>query len=69
MNHLRSHSRWAAIPRAFGAPIPNRSAYDKFMLRFHDYLKAQGSALRMDAGISTLEQECADEADDGGFNC
>lgn len=32
-------SRWAAIPRAFGAPIPHRSAYDRFMLHFHDYLK------------------------------
>ena len=32
-------TRWAAIPRAFGAPIPDRSAYDRFMLRFHDYLK------------------------------
>jgi hypothetical protein len=34
-----STTRWAAIPRAFGAPIPDRSAYDRFMLRFHDYLK------------------------------
>jgi hypothetical protein len=25
--------------RVFGAPIPDRSAYDRFMLRFHDYLK------------------------------
>jgi hypothetical protein len=32
-------SRWAAIPRALGAPIPHRSAYDRFMLHFHDYLK------------------------------
>jgi hypothetical protein len=32
-------TRWAAIPRAFGAPIPHRSAYDRFMLRFHNYLK------------------------------
>jgi hypothetical protein len=32
-------SRWAAIPRAFGAPFPHRSAYDRFMLHFHDYLK------------------------------
>ena len=32
-------TRWAAIPRALGAPIPHRSAYDRFMLHFHDYLK------------------------------
>jgi len=32
-------TRWAAIPRAFGAPIPHRSAYDRFMLHFHDFLK------------------------------
>ena len=32
-------TRWAAILRAFGAPIPDRSAYDRFMLRFHDYMK------------------------------
>lgn len=32
-------TRWAAIPRAFGAPIPHRSAYDHFMLHFHDFLK------------------------------
>lgn len=33
-------SSWAKWLRAFGAPLPNRSAYDRFMLRFHDYLKA-----------------------------
>lgn len=27
------------LGRSLGLPIPDRSAYDRFMLRFHDYLK------------------------------
>jgi hypothetical protein len=30
---------WAKLLGKLGAPIPNRSAYDCFMLRFHDSLK------------------------------
>jgi 3-deoxy-D-manno-oct-2-ulosonic acid (Kdo) hydroxylase len=33
-------SRTAALLRALGLPLKNRSAYDRFMLRFHDWLKA-----------------------------
>jgi len=29
--------------RAMGLPWPERSAYDRFMLRFHDYLKENGA--------------------------
>lgn len=37
---LRPVRRTAArLLRALGAPLPDRSAYDEFMLRFHDYLK------------------------------
>ena len=32
-------SRFTKLLRSFGAPVPDRSAYDRFMLRFHDYLK------------------------------
>ena len=31
-----------AVKRAFGGKAVDRSAYDKFMLRFHDYLKENG---------------------------
>jgi hypothetical protein len=34
---------WARLLAKLGAPIPNRSAYDCFMLRFHDYLKENSS--------------------------
>jgi 3-deoxy-D-manno-oct-2-ulosonic acid (Kdo) hydroxylase len=34
-------SLWGRVLRAVGAPIPDRSAYDRFMLHFHDYLKEQ----------------------------
>jgi hypothetical protein len=47
-------TRWAAIPRAFGAPIPHRSAYDRFMLRFHDYLK-ENSAFQTDSPKIRIE--------------
>ena len=30
---------WADMLRAVGLPIADRSAYDRFMLGFHDYLK------------------------------
>jgi hypothetical protein len=29
----------ARAARAIGLPVPDRTAYDRFMLRFHDYLK------------------------------
>jgi hypothetical protein len=47
-------SRWAAIPRAFGAPIPDRSAYDRFMLRFHDYMK-ENATYQTDSPKTRLE--------------
>jgi hypothetical protein len=35
-----SNGSWLnAVKRAVGLKVVNRSAYDKFMLRFHDYLK------------------------------
>jgi hypothetical protein len=49
-----STTRWAAIPRAFGAPIPDRSAYDRFMLRFHDYLK-ENAIYQTDSPKTRLE--------------
>jgi hypothetical protein len=39
---------------ALGAPIPNRSAYDRFMLHFHDYLK-EDSAYQADSPKTRLE--------------
>jgi len=47
-------SRWAAIPRALGAPIPRRSAYDRFMLHFHDYLK-ENATYQTDSPKTRLE--------------
>jgi hypothetical protein len=37
-----------------GAPIPNRSAYDRFMLRFHDYLK-ENSSYQSDSAKTRIE--------------
>ena len=34
---------WGRVIGKLGAPIPNRSAYDRFMLHFHDYLKENAS--------------------------
>ncbi len=39
---------------ALGAPIPNRSAYDRFMLHFHDYLK-EDAAYQADSPKTRLE--------------
>jgi hypothetical protein len=47
-------TRWAAIPRALGAPIPHRSAYDRFMLHFHDYLK-ENATYQTDSPKTRLE--------------
>ena len=32
--------RWRRLAGALGLPVPDRSPYDRFMLGFHDYLKA-----------------------------
>jgi hypothetical protein len=37
-----------------GAPIPNRSAYDRFMLRFHDYLK-ENTKYQSDSAKTRIE--------------
>lgn len=45
---------WARLIGKLGAPIPNRSAYDRFMLHFHDYLK-ENATYQTDSAKIQLE--------------
>lgn len=45
---------WGRILGKLGAPIPNRSAYDRFMLHFHDYLK-ENSKYQTDSAKTRIE--------------
>jgi hypothetical protein len=42
------------VLRAFGAPLPDRSAYDRFMLHFHDYLK-ENTRFQADSAKTRIE--------------
>jgi len=45
---------WGRLLGKLGAPIPNRSAYDCFMLHFHDYLK-EDSAFQTGSAKTRLD--------------
>jgi hypothetical protein len=47
-------SAFGRIVHALGGPIPNRSAYDRFMLHFHDYLK-ENSQYQADGPKTMIE--------------
>lgn len=47
-------SSFTRFLRACGAPLPDRSAYDRFMLRFHDYLK-ENSRYQQDCQKTRME--------------
>jgi hypothetical protein len=50
----RIRSRIKRLLRAVGLPAVDRSSYDKFMLRFHDYLKENSAFQQNSSGKSRL---------------
>jgi 3-deoxy-D-manno-octulosonic acid hydroxylase-like protein len=50
----RWERRWSAVKRAVGLRSPDYSPYDRFMLRFHDYLK-ENQAFQAECVKSRLE--------------